>query len=79
MALISRDPGRCPECGERVLPFAAGCAICGAELDTARYDRGPSLVQRLGSWFGALSLGTTVSFPALLAVLALGYLAMRFL
>lgn len=26
----------CPNCGERVSPFAAGCAICGADLDAHR-------------------------------------------
>jgi hypothetical protein len=26
----------CPDCGERVSPFAGGCAICGADLDEHR-------------------------------------------
>lgn len=26
----------CPNCGERVSPFAGGCAICGADLDEHR-------------------------------------------
>jgi hypothetical protein len=56
------------------MPFAAGCAICGADLDTSRFDDGPSLLQRLGSWFGAISFGPTVSIPALLVVLGIGYL-----
>lgn len=42
-----RDRTRCPQCGERVMPFAAGCAVCGADLDTARFDSGPSLLQIL--------------------------------
>jgi hypothetical protein len=79
MTVVTRDRTRCPKCGDRVLPLAAGCAICGADLDTARFDRGPSPLQRLGSWFGAISFGPTVSFPAFLAVLVLGYLALRFL
>jgi hypothetical protein len=29
-------PNRCPACGELVSMFAAGCAICGAELDPFR-------------------------------------------
>jgi uncharacterized protein (DUF983 family) len=69
----NRDKTRCPQCGERVMPFAAGCAICGADLDTARFDGGPSLLQRLGSWFGAISFGPTVSIPALLVILGLAY------
>ena len=29
---------KCPSCGEPVSQFAAGCAICGADLDQARRD-----------------------------------------
>ena len=27
---------KCPQCGEPVSPFAAGCAICGADLEAHR-------------------------------------------
>src|ERR671936_834465 len=27
--MLLRDPNRCPSCGERVTPYAAGCALCG--------------------------------------------------
>ena len=27
---------RCPRCGSTVSPFAAGCAVCGTDLDAAR-------------------------------------------
>ena len=40
-------------------PFAAGCAICGADLDTTRWDTGPGVINRAGSWFNALSSGPT--------------------
>jgi hypothetical protein len=30
---------RCPQCGEPVTPFAAGCAICGADLEAWRAER----------------------------------------
>jgi hypothetical protein len=60
------------------MPFAAGCAICGAELDTTRFDTGPSVFQRIGSWFGALSFGPRMSGPAVLLALVLGYLAFYF-
>jgi hypothetical protein len=55
-----KHPGYCPDCGERVTPFAAGCALCGADLDPHRWDRPPSFVDRLtvklprlrsGEWF----------------------------
>jgi hypothetical protein len=51
------DRSRCPECGERVSPYAAGCAICGADLDPSRWDTGPGGAQRVGSWLSALSFG----------------------
>ena len=79
MALMTRDRSRCPECGERVMPFAAGCAICGADLDTARFDGGPSPLQRIGSWLSALSFGPTVGFGTLIAVIVIAYLAMTLL
>jgi predicted amidophosphoribosyltransferase len=42
-----RDPGRCPDCGERVTPYAAGCALCGADLDPRRWQPRPSPVRKL--------------------------------
>lgn len=30
---------RCPQCGESVSQFAAGCAICGFDLEAARARR----------------------------------------
>ncbi len=40
-------PAYCPECGERVTPYAAGCALCGADLDPRRWQTLPSISQRL--------------------------------
>jgi hypothetical protein len=51
------DRSRCPNCGERVSPYAAGCAVCGADLDFRRWDSGPSRATRAGSWLSALSYG----------------------
>ena len=70
---MSRDRSRCPNCGERVLPLAAGCAICGADLDTKRWDTGPSVLQRVGSWFSSIGFGATVSGTTLIAVLVIAY------
>jgi uncharacterized protein (DUF983 family) len=75
---LTRDRSRCPQCGERVLPLAAGCSICGADLDPARWDTGPSLLQRIGSWYGALSFGPKVSGPVVVLGLILAYLAFSF-
>jgi len=33
---MPRGISKCPNCGEPVSPFAAGCAICGADLEAAR-------------------------------------------
>jgi predicted amidophosphoribosyltransferase len=35
----SQGPHICPQCGGRVTMFAAGCAVCGAELDPRRGQR----------------------------------------
>ena len=33
---MARAVTHCPDCGQRVTPFAAGCAVCGADLEAAR-------------------------------------------
>ncbi|HEY4428326.1 MAG TPA: hypothetical protein VGN08_09005 [Solirubrobacteraceae bacterium] len=48
-------PHVCPGCGERVSAFAAGCALCGAELDPRRGQRPPTLTRRLRIRVGALA------------------------
>ncbi len=40
-------PHICPDCGERVSAFAAGCALCGAELDPKRAADPPTLRERI--------------------------------
>jgi predicted nucleic acid-binding Zn-ribbon protein len=42
-----RSPDRCPNCGERVSAFAAGCALCGAELNARRAHGPRSLTDRV--------------------------------
>jgi hypothetical protein len=72
-----KDRSRCPRCGERVTLFAAGCAICGADLDTTRFDGGPRVGNRLSSLWGALSFGRRGGRFALvgLCVIAAAYTA----
>jgi predicted amidophosphoribosyltransferase len=79
MRAARRNPNRCPQCGERVLPLAAGCSLCGASLDITRYDRGPGPLQRLGSWFGAVSYGPRISVGAFVVVAIGAYVALQFL
>jgi hypothetical protein len=42
-------PGFCPQCGERVTPYAAGCALCGADLDPKRWQKPASAGQKLST------------------------------
>jgi hypothetical protein len=65
------DRSRCPKCGERVSPFAAGCAICGADLDTRRWDSGPGPLTRAGSWLAALGSGPRNTGPSGAAIVLL--------
>lgn len=68
MALLS-DPSRCPRCHERVTPFAAGCAICGTDLDLRRFDRGPTAMQRIESQLAALRLGSRPVYRGVTVIL----------
>jgi predicted amidophosphoribosyltransferase len=52
------DRARCTNCGERVTPYAAGCPLCGAELDPRRWQRPPGLAQRALSRLRALTSGS---------------------
>jgi hypothetical protein len=63
---MPRDRSKCPNCGERVSPYAPGCAVCGADLDPGRWDTGPSLPTRLSSTWNAISMGG-YGFRALVA------------
>jgi len=45
--LAPMHPGYCPDCGERVTPYAAGCALCGADLDPKRWQKPVSARQKL--------------------------------
>ena len=42
-----RSPHRCPNCGEPVSQFAAGCALCGTELDPRRAQGLRSITERI--------------------------------
>jgi hypothetical protein len=35
---VPRAISKCPNCGEPVSPYAAGCAICGTDLEAARAE-----------------------------------------
>jgi len=44
-----RSPHRCPNCGERVSQFAAGCALCGTELNPQRAQGPRTITERIRS------------------------------
>ena len=47
MPILKRsDPTRCPNCGERVTPYAAGCWLCGHTLDPQRWQRPTGIIGR---------------------------------
>jgi hypothetical protein len=49
-AHVPRGLTKCPQCGASVSQFAAGCAICGADLVAARADRGTTLSDRIAGF-----------------------------
>jgi predicted amidophosphoribosyltransferase len=55
LVMAYTGPHTCPNCGERVSAFAAGCALCGAELDPRRGQAPPTVADRTRRLFGSLS------------------------
>lgn len=62
----------CPNCGQTVTPFAAGCAVCGADLEAARARRNARRRIELprAHWYGAGSGGSIDWVHVAIAVLA---------
>jgi hypothetical protein len=48
---MPRAINKCPECGQSVTPFAAGCAVCGADIAAARRAR-EQRATPLPEWLG---------------------------
>jgi hypothetical protein len=74
---VPRSIHKCPNCGEPVSPFAAGCAICGENLVVARNQ----LAQRR-SWIDRMpqiSFGSDWLMFGLCLLLALGAPVVGFL
>jgi hypothetical protein len=82
---VARSISRCPKCREPVSQFAAGCAVCGTDLQAARAElqarrakrpRLPGGVPRLGD--DALRIGVTVLaalFSPLMGAILAAYFA----
>jgi hypothetical protein len=82
---MPRSIHRCPNCREPVSQFAAGCAVCGTDLQAARTELAerrakrphlPGGVPRLGD--DAVRIGVTVLaalFSPLMGAILAGYFA----
>ena len=84
MVSVPRAISKCPNCREPVSPFAAGCAICGTNLEAARAEltakraRRPSLPGpiRLGDDAVRIGVGVIAAvFSPLMGALLTGYFA----
>jgi hypothetical protein len=67
----------CPNCGQTVTPFAAGCAVCGTDLEAARAARSakrrielPRAQLPRARWYGSTSTGSVDWVHLAIAVLA---------
>jgi hypothetical protein len=56
MVSVPRAINKCPNCREPVSPFAAGCAICGTNLEAARAELAAKRARRT-SLPGPIRLG----------------------
>jgi hypothetical protein len=63
--------GCCPECGEPVSLFAAGCAICGADLEEHRREQAERAARRPAISLPAIPTPQLDDRVALLATCAL--------
>jgi hypothetical protein len=76
---------KCPNCGEPVSQFAAGCAVCGADLEKARAQRAqrrqlprpPSVGRRLPLYWWLLPMTALVALVFPLAGVVIAFLAGR--
>jgi hypothetical protein len=68
------NPTRCPQCREHVSPYAAGCAICGADLDPDRTRHVP-ISRRIGSAWDAFGVRTDLIIVAIVILVVISYLA----
>jgi hypothetical protein len=82
MVKMPRAISKCPNCREPVSPFAAGCAICGTDLQAARAElaasRRPRLPGPVHVSDNALRIGVSVLaavFAPVMGTLLTGYFA----
>jgi hypothetical protein len=73
---MPRAINRCPRCGATVTPFAAGCAVCGLDLEQARAQRAARRRIELPRphWSGGDGMQVAVAFLLALFVSPIGLL-----
>lgn len=79
---MARAITHCPKCGQTVTPFAAGCAVCGTDLEAARAARSARRGIELprARWYGGASTARidwahlAVAVLAALAIAPVGFL-----
>jgi hypothetical protein len=70
---------RCPQCGETVSQFAAGCAVCGADLEAARREQARRRAARPAFLRGGVRLPRLPGVPdAVLTLVLLTILTLAF-
>jgi hypothetical protein len=69
---MARAITHCPKCGQAVTPFAAGCAVCGTDLEAARARQSAKRHIELprARWYGGASSGRVDWVHLAIAVLA---------
>ena len=80
---VPRAISKCPNCREPVSPFAAGCAICGTDLEAARAElaasgRRPQVPAPVRLSDDGLCIGVSVLtaiFSPVMGALLTGYFA----
>ena len=84
MVNVPRAISKCPNCGEPVSPVAAGCAVCGTDLEAARAElaakraRRPTLPGPIRLGDDAVRIGVAVIatvFSPVMGALLTGYFA----
>ncbi len=66
-----RRANTCPRCGATVSQFAAGCAICGADLGVVRRRQRPRITEAFRIPVDARELAEGVALTLLMVIVAL--------
>jgi hypothetical protein len=68
---VPREFNKCPRCGSAVSQFAAGCAVCGADLELLRRRRRSRLPDAMRISYDARELTEGAALTLLMVMVAL--------